>query len=79
MAEKKKEFKKTAAKKVQSNTRASAPVIQESVYPAIDIANNFGLSDFAFYMIKEAKGINDSTLLTMREFRNYYKEIVEGR
>ena len=78
MAEKKKENKKTDAKRVQANTQVQAPV-QEDVYPAINLANNFGLSDFAFYMIKEAKGINDGSLLTMKEFRNYYKEIIEGR
>ena len=79
MAEKKKETKKTVAKKAQANVRASAPVQQVDVYPAIDIANIFGISDFAFYMIKEAKKINDGTLMTMSQFQKYYKEIVEGR
>ena len=79
MAEKKKETKKTVAKRAQSNTKAPAPVQQEDVYPAINIANIFGISDFAFYMIKEAKGINDGTLLTASQFQKYYKDIVEGR
>ena len=79
MTEKKKETKKTAAKKAQANTKALAPVQQEDVYPAINIANIFGISDFAFYMIKEAKGIDDGTLMTMSQFQKYYKEIVEGR
>lgn len=79
MAEKKKEIKKTVAKRAQSNTKAPVAVQQEDVYPAISIANIFGISDFAFYMIKEAKGINDGTLLTTSQFQKYYKEIVEGR
>lgn len=79
MAEKKKETKKTVAKRAQANTQAKAPVVQEDVYPAINIANIFGISDFAFYMIKEAKGINDGSLMTMSEFQRYYQEIIEGR
>ena len=79
MAEKKKETKKTVAKRAQSDTQAPAPVQQEDVYPAINIANIFGISDFAFYMIKEAKGIKDGTLLTTSQFQKYYKDIVEGR
>ena len=79
MAEKKKETKKTVAKRAQTNTQAKAPVVQEDVYPAINIANIFGISDFAFYMIKEAKGINDGSLMTMSEFQRYYQEVVEGR
>lgn len=79
MAEKKKETKKTVAKRAKANTKAPAPVKQEDVYPAISIANIFGISDFAFYMIKEAKGINDGTLLTTDEFQKYYQEVVEGR
>ena len=79
MTKEKKEEKKTAAKKaprVQADTKAKAPVLQEDVYPAINIANIFGLSDFAFYMIKEAKGINDGTLITMSEFEKYIKEVI---
>ena len=82
MTEKKKETKKTVAKKAvkaEANTQAQAPVQQEDVYPAINIANIFGISDFAFYMIKEAKGINDGSLMTMSEFQRYYQEIIEGR
>ena len=83
MAEKKKEIKKTAAKKaqikVQANTQAKAPVQQENVYPAINIAEMYGVSDFAFYMIKKAKNINEGTLITMDTFKQYYNEVVEGR
>ena len=95
MAEKKNEEKKTVAKKApvkaqantkakapvkaQANTKAKAPVQKEEVYPAISIANIFGIPSFAFYMIKEAKNINDGTLLTMSEFQRYYNEVVEGR
>lgn len=83
MAEKKKETKKTTAKKVpikvQANTQAKAPVQQEDVYPAINIAEMYGVSDFAFYMIKKAKNINEGTLITMDTFKQYYNEVVEGR
>lgn len=79
MVEKKKESKKTDAKKNRVVNTPVKAAVQEDVYPAISLANDFGLSDFAFYMIKEAKGINDGSLLTMKEFRNYYKEIIEGR
>lgn len=82
MTEKKKETKKTVAKKAvkaKANTQTQAPVQQEDVYPAINIAKIFGISDFAFFMIKEATGIDDGTLLTMNKFRAYYKEIIEGR
>lgn len=89
MAKEKKETKKTVAKastknkivskkntKVQSNTQSSAPVFKEDVYPAINIANIYGLSDFAFYMIKNEKNINDGTLMTMSEFERYMKEVI---
>ena len=87
MAEKKKETKKTDAKKVaptkakapiraQSNVKAKAPVKQEEVYPAIHIANTYGIPSFDFYMVKEAKGINDDTLLTIREFQGYLREVI---
>jgi hypothetical protein len=64
MTEKKKEVKKTTAKasatskspkRIQSNTQAKAQVRKEDVYPAIQIAKTFGITDFAFYMIKKAK------------------------
>ena len=86
MAEKKKETKKTDAQKAsvkvkapikaQSNTKAKAPVKQEEVYPAINIANTYGIPSFDFYMIKEAKGINDNTLLTIAEFQRYHQEVI---
>lgn len=77
MAKEKKETKKTVAKvnRVQANTQAVAPV-QEDVYPAINIANIYGLSEFAFFMIKDAKGINDGTLITMSEFERYVNEVI---
>lgn len=83
MAEKKKEIKKTVAKKApikaKANTRAKAPVKKEEVYPAINIANTFGISSFDFYMIKEAKKITDNSLVSIAQFQKYYQEVVEGR
>lgn len=83
MAEKKKDTKKTVAKKepvrAQVNTQAKAPVQQEDVYPAINLAQMYGVSDFAFYMIKKAKNIDEGTLITMDAFKQYYNEVVEGR
>lgn len=83
MAEKKKEVKKTVTKKapakVQTNTRAKAPVKKEEVYPAINIAKTFGMSSFDFYMIKEAKKITNDSLITIPQFQKYYQEVVEGR
>ena len=88
MAEKKKETKKTTAKakditlkskRLQGNVQAKAQVKEEDVYPAISIAKTFGIPDFAFYMIKEAKNLNDGSLITMSQFQKYYNEIVEGR
>ena len=87
MADKKKETKKTVAKtpvkakvkRVQANTRVQAPVKQEEVYPAINIARTFGISSFDFYMIKEAKKIDDNSLMTIAQFQMYYQEVLEGR
>ena len=87
MAEKKKETKKADAKKIVptkakapvkaiANTKANAPVKQEEVYPAINIANTYGIPSFDFYMVKEAKGINDDTLITISEFQRYLKEVI---
>lgn len=78
MAKEKKETKKAVVKpqRVQANTQAQAPVLKEDVYPAINIANIYGLSDFAFYMIKDKKGIDDGTLMTMSEFERYMKEVI---
>lgn len=85
MAEKKKEAKKTTAKaknpvfktsRAQGNTQAKAQVKKEDVYPAIQIAQTFGIPDFAFYMIKEAKKINDGSLMTVSQFQKYYNEVV---
>jgi hypothetical protein len=83
MTEKKKEVKKTVAKKapakMQANTRAQASVKKEKVYPAINIANTYGISSFDFYMIKEQNNINDDSLLTIKQFQKYYQKILEGR
>ena len=83
MAEKKKDTKKTDAKKIsiraQANTQAKAPVKQEDVYPAINLAQMYGVSEFAFFMIKKAKNIDEGTLITMAAFKQYYNEVVEGR
>ena len=81
MAKEKKETKKAAAKpqRVQTNTQAQAPVLKEDVYPAINIANTFGISSFDFYMIKEAKKITDNSLVSIAQFQKYYQEVVEGR
>ena len=83
MADKKKEVKKTVAKKapIKAKPKAKpiAPVKQEEVYPAINIARTFGISDFAFFMIKEAKGLHDNSPMTITQFQKYYKEVIEGR
>ena len=83
MAEKKKETKKTVAKKTpvkaKANTRAKAPVKKEEVYPAINIANTFGISSFDFYVIKEAKNFSDNSLMTIAQFQKYYQDVIEGR
>ena len=94
MAEKKKENKKADAKAIakstikapkktpkraQSNTRAKASVKKEEVYPAVQIAEMFGISDFVFYMIKEANNLNDGSLLTVSEFQKYHIDTMEGR
>lgn len=52
---------------------------QEDVYPAIDIVKQLNVSSFDFFMIKNATGIEDGTLVTMSDFQKYYKKIVEGR
>lgn len=78
MAEKKKEIKKTE-KKATIAQRAPSPVTQEDVYPAIQIAEIFGVSSFDFFMMKNAQDLNDSTLLTMTEFQKLYQKTIEGR
>ena len=83
MAEKKKEIKKTVAKKApvkaKANTRAKAPVKKEEVYPAINIANTFGISIFDFSMIQEAIKVTDNSLVSITQFQMCYQVVVEGR
>lgn len=78
MAEKKKETKK-AVKRVQADMQTPSPIIQEDLYPAVQIAEILGISSFDFFMMKRAKNLNDSTLLTMSKFQKIYQEAVEGR
>ena len=78
MAEKKKEIKKTE-KKAIAVLKAPSPVIQEDVYPAIQIAEILGISSFDFFIMKRAKNIDDDTLLTTSKFQKLYQEAVEGR
>ena len=78
MAEEKKETKKSV-KKTKAIVQPPLAVVQEDIYPAVQIAEILGIASFDFFMIKNAKNIEDSTLLTMTEFQKLYKEAIEGR
>lgn len=81
MTEKKKTTKKTTARVVAA-PKAQAPVIEhkEDVFPAIEVAEIIGLSDFDFLIVKNRKGINDGTLLSITTMQEYAQEVIkEGR
>ena len=78
MAEKKKETKKIEKRAITA-PKAPSPIIQEDVYPAVQIAEILGISSFDFFIMKRAKNINDDTLLTTSKFQKFYQEAVEGR
>lgn len=81
MTEKKKTTKKTVTKAIATpKVKAKAPIaVKEDVYPAINVAKIIGLSDFDFLTIKNKKGINDGSLLSIAQMQEYYDEIIEGR
>ena len=81
MAEKKKTDKKEkAVVKKTVNTKANVGIkpqkLAEDKYPASEIAKNLNVSDFAFLVMKQEMGINDSTFLTISEFQTKYNRIV---
>ena len=80
MTEKKANKKeKTVVKKTvksKTNTSTKKEVLVEDKYPASDIAKLLSVSDFAFLIIKRKANINDSTFLTIKEFKKLYKEII---
>ena len=64
------------AAKPKSNTSVKKEVLVDDKYPASGIAKNLNVSDFEFLIIKRKANINDSTFLTIKEFRELYKEII---
>lgn len=81
MTEKKKTTKKTTAR-VAAAPKVQAPVIEhrEDVFPAIEVAEIIGLSDFDFLTIKNKKGITDGTLLSITQMQEYIQKVIkEGR
>lgn len=79
MAEKKKEekTKKTATKKAVSLPKTKAKVlVKEDTYPAIEIAELLGMSQFAFYIMKKEANIDDGSFLTISEFQELKKQTI---
>ena len=79
MAEKKKEekAKKAATKKVVIPPKAKPKVIvKEDMYPAIEIAETLGISQYAFHIIKRKANIQDNTFLTIKEFEALRNKII---
>lgn len=52
---------------------------QEKKNFAKDIARNFNVSDFDFLIIKRQNRIEDTTPLTVSEFKKMYQKLLEGR
>lgn len=46
---------------------------------AKDVAVNFKVSDFDFLIIKRQNGIEDTTPVTVAEFKKMYQKLLEGR
>lgn len=46
---------------------------------AIDIAQKFGVSTFDFLILKRQNGIEDTTPITVSEFKAMYQQLIEGR
>ena len=81
MAEKKKINKKEKVVVKQATApKANAGVkpqkLAEDKYPAIEIAHNLGVPDFAFLVMKQETGIQDNTFLSIADFQNKYKMVV---
>ena len=80
IAEKKKIDKKekVAVKKTVSkaNVGVKPQKLAAEKYPASEIAKNLNIPDFAFLVMKQETGIQDSTFLSISEFQNKYKMVV---
>lgn len=61
--------------------KAKAPTIKpvEQKLFARDIAENFGVSSFDFLIIKRQNDIEDTTPISVSEFKQMYQKMVEGR
>ena len=59
----------------------AVPVLQnkETLFSATQIAEMLGIPSFEFFIIKSKYNIDDEALFTISQFKEIYKQTIEGR
>ena len=70
---------KTVAPKVKAAPKSVATAFEEPKYPAAQIAQSLNISDFVFFAMKKAEGIDDGSFLTISQFQRIQNKITKGR
>lgn len=63
---------------VQPTGTAKPEKVEQKVF-AKDLARKLGVPTFDYFIIKRQEGIDDTTPLSVSEFKNMYQKILEGR
>jgi len=72
----------TAKKAVKKNKKPKATAIiqnKESLLSAAQIASILNIPSFEFFIIKNKYNIDDGALFTISQFKDMYKQAIEGR
>lgn len=72
----------TAKKAVKKDKKSKATAIvqnRESLLSAAQIAAILNVPSFEFFIIKNKYNIDDGALLTISQFKDMYKQAIEGR
>ena len=72
----------TAKKAVKKGKKSKATAIvqnKESLLSAAQIAAILNVPSFEFFIIKNKYNIDDGALLTISQFKDMYKQAIEGR
>lgn len=80
MVDKKTEEKKQETKAKIAKFKKPAKVEKaEGKSFAIDFAQKFGISSFDFLILKRQNNLEDTTPITVSEFKEMYQKVIEGR
>ena len=79
MADKKEQPKVIKSKSFEKKKAPQKFKKEEPKFFAQDIAKKFRVPEFDFLIIKRQNNIEDTTSVTMSEFKKMYQKVIEGR